>query len=552
MRGGWIGFVGGSILLLLAAGVRGEEESLFLNGDLVRLEAPGVRREAGFLIPLREFGALVGVEVAVPVPGSFELRWSGGRLQTPAAELPSENGVAYASLDWLVGLAGGDVHRLGDDVFVTSEPSTLVDLDVNEDRIVLRFDAFVPVEVLAADGGSFRLRFHHCDPSFPYRAVVLADGPMTRVEARSCMPSGLELLVTLREGGVLRLTRFEATDSYAVTIEVGASPSIESVTAIAPDQELRELTLPLSGGTATVVSATVNAWRSTYRLRPGVSPSTPGALTGLTELAIGGSAKMAIGAGADLGLLVIGGVPLSVTSEEETLLTSDAFGRLSPVSGTGRVVLRVEGADIPIDDVNRPVRYNEAIAFPPGYRGEMSVGATGGFTVLKLRAGQVVSIYQGTFVDQDSTATLIIASGEARARLANVRLGDAARLACYVGTSTSPIENALSIESVLLQDGVRRPSQPGRSDEESRAWSVVATDWHGGLIFLSIRRGTGSAGATADEVIDLLARHDVPLKDAYVLDAGSSSSLLVTDRGLHPLGDSSRVAVALLLCPIAP
>jgi hypothetical protein len=538
--------LGGWMLLLLAASARGEGELLFLNGVAVRLESPAIESEAGLLVPLCEFAPLIGVEVVASDPaGTFELRWAGGRLKADSIELGASNGAAYASLDWLVGLAGGAVHRLGDDTFVTSEPASLDDLDVSEDRLVLRFSAFVPVEILEDDGDCVRLRFRHCEAPFPYRAVVLSQGPMTRVEAQAAMASSFELRVMLREIGALRLTRFEASGAYAVTVEIGETSMIESITAVAQDRELRELSLPLAGGLTSAVTVHVEAWRSTYRVRPSASDG----LAELAQLVQEGSAQIGIGAGTEIGLLVIDGTPLSVPAEASTLLVTDAFGRLSSASGTGRIVLDVDGADVPIDDVNRPIRYGETVAYPPGYRGEISAGTTGGFSVLKIRAGKVVSVYQGTFIDQDPTATLVVASGESRARVAGLSLGDKARLACYIDALPTPLENALTIESVLVRDGVREDSAIGG---EPRAWSVVATDVHGGLIFLSILEGGGSAGATADEVVSLLGRYGVPLKDAYVLAAGSSNSIVVNDRGLHSLGDDGRVAIALLLAPITP
>jgi hypothetical protein len=549
MRGGWTWTLGVLALLLIAAGGRAQEEFLFLNGESVSLDSPAVRSDAGFLVPLREFGVLIGLEVSEGVGGRLDLRWNGGRETVDASGLPNVDGVSYASLDWLVGLAGGVVLRLGAGVYVETDPVALDELDVTEERIVLRFAGFVPIEILPSDESSFRLRFHHCEPPFPHRSVILADGPMTRIDAQSAFPSAVEIYARLREASALRLTRLEAADFYAVTIEADAEPSAKSTTVIAPDRELHEVNLILSGGAASVVYAYVEAWRSSYRLEPGGSSFELGDLAFPLQIASEGSGDIAIGAGRDLGSLVIDGVPFRLPAEETTLLASDAFGRLSSIRGAVRAVLRAEGVDVPIDDVNRPLRYGEAVAYPPGYRGEIKGGTTGGFTVLKIRSGCVVSVYRGSFVDEDPTATLVVASGEARARLAGISLGDDARLVCLVEGAQEPLVDALTIEGVLLSDGL--PADGDVADDGSlRAWSVIAADWHGGLILLSIPRNDRSAGATSEEVLALLGGFDVPVKDAFVLASEGSSTLVVDHNGLHAFGDADRVAVALLLVPI--
>jgi hypothetical protein len=464
--------------------------------------------------------------------------------------LPVINGILYTSLDWIVTLAGGVVRRLGNEAFVESDPARLTELEVTEDRVVLRLDAFVPVELLSSDGSAFRLRLHHAKSSFPHRSFVLADGPMTRVDAQAGPASTLEIRVSLREPGALRLTRFESPDAYAVTIEIGEEPWTEAITVIEDDRRLHELVVPSQAGSSSLTYMHVEGWRSTYRIVPCASAFDLGDPASILTLAQEGGAESAIAASDNLALLVVDGVPLSVPCESSEILTADAFGRLSSIDGVGRIVLRVEGEEIGIDDVNRPIRYGEAIAYPPGYRSVISGGTTGGFTVLKLRSGHVVSVYNGSFVDEDPTTTLVVASGEARSRFDDITVGDDARLACYVGAGAEALANALTVECTLLEGGVIVDSAVLLATEDPRPWSIIATDEHGSLILLSFARNERSAGATAAEVMDVLASFDVPIRDAFVLKAGPSSTIVVRDRGLHALGDVDRVAAALLLVPI--
>jgi len=548
MRGGWIGTLGVVGLLLFAAVSRGAEESIFVDGFPVDLMSPVREGETGLLVALYEFAPLVGIEVAETSTDLVELRWRGGRMQLETRGLPTFGGLVYTSLDWVVSLAGGVARELGESVFIESEPVELRELEVSEAHVVARFGDFVPIEIVSVDGSSFRLRFDHCQLPFSQRSFVLADGPMSRVDAQMSSPSGLEISVSLREIGALRLTRLEANDAFAVTIEVTEEPVSESVILIAADRELHELETETAAGQTSIAYVYVEGWRSAYRVRPAGSATDLGELAPLVQMALASSAEIAVGAGSSVDLLVIDGVPYNLPAEETPLLLCDAFGRLSSSTGVGQAVLKVEGAQIPLDNVNRRLRYGEAIGYPPGYRGEIGSGTTGGFTVLKIRSGCVVSIYQGSFVDPDPTATLVVASGEARSRLSGVSLGDDARLLCKIDGLSEPPDHAITIDSTLLRNGV--PLLDDDDSETSCAWSVIATDWHGGLIALSIPQSEWSAGATRTELLALLQDFDVPVKDAFVLDAGDASAFVVSDRGFQDLGDVDRVAIAVVLVPI--
>jgi hypothetical protein len=551
MRGGWIGIVTVLVLLLIATASCGEEESLFLGGRPVRLEASPVSHEGQILVPLREFGYLVGVEVVDGPKGATRLRWRGGCRDVETAGLPVIDGLPYVSLDWFVALSGGAVRRLGRATYVETEPASMGELDVSEERVVLRFDAFVPVEVLAVEAESLCLRFHNCVSSFAHRSVLLASGAMTRVEVRATTDGGLDLIVTLREIGALRMRRFEAAGFYSVTIEVGAEPYTESVTVISEDVQLHEVETVFPSGPAVLAYARVENWRADHRIRPAYAASGLGDLASLVQMASARSAAAGIAVGERLDLFVVDGVPLSLAESEVDILAIDAFGRLFDVRGAGSVFLSAEGIEIPIDGVNRPLRYGEAVAYPPGYDGQIAEGVPGALTVLKLRSGRVVSAYQGAFVDRDPTATLIVASGDACVRLSPVSLGAAARLTCLVGGRREALENAVTIEGALFRDGIDLSAEWGEDPTVARAWNLVGTDWHGGLILLSIVRDERSVGATVDDVRSFLRGLAPPIRDAYVLDSGGSSALVLYDRGYHEVGGGDRTAVGLLLVPIS-
>jgi len=552
MRGGWVGIFTASALLLIATASRGQEESLFLGGRSLHLEAPAVSRDGQLLVPLREFGYLVGVEVSDGPNGTTQLRWRGGRRDVETAGLPVVDGLDYVSLDWLVAVAGGAVRHLGGATYVETDPASMTELDVSEERVVLRFDAFAPVEVLEVGAASLALRFHHCVWSSAYRSVTLAEGAMTRVEVRATAGNAVDLIVALREIGALRTKRLEAAGFYSVTVEIGEEAHRESITAIDENVRLHELEPALSFGQALLAYIRVEDWRADCRVRPACAASGLGDLALLSEMARARSAAAAVAVGQEPQLLVVDGVPLSLPEGEVEILSIDAFSRFVSVRGIGSVFLSAEGTEVPMDGVARPLRYGEAVAYPPGYDGPIAEGVPGSVTVLKLRSGRVVSAYQGTFVDKDPTATQIVASGDACARLSSICLGAAARLVCFVDGHREALENAVTIERTLFRDGVELPSEEGEDPAIPRAWNLVVTDWHGGLILLSIARDERSAGATDDDVRAFLRTLAPPIRDAYVLESGRSSALVLFDRdGYHELGGGDRTAVGLLLVPIS-
>ena len=544
MRGGWIRGLVVVALLLFAAGVRAEGESLFVGDDPVQLEAALVEGDSGLLVPLREFGFLVGVDVSEATDGSIELRWNAGRRRLQASEVLRIDGLPYVSLSWIVEISGGTARSIGGVTHVETEPATLTEFDVSEDRTVLRFDRFVPIEPLEANAETIRLRVHHCTASFTHRSFVLAEGLMERVLAQSAGRNALDISVTLREAGALHLTRFESSGFFSATIEIAETASSESILAIDERTRLHEITLDTASGESRIETVRIEDWRAHDRVRP--TFSSTGSVP-LSELLREEGGAVAIGVGVELDLLVVDGLPIHLAATEVQVLASDSFGRLFDLEASGSAVLEVGNDVLELDAVNRPLRYDEVIAYTPGYPGEIADGVLGGFAVLKLRGGRVVSIYRGAFVDRDPSATLIVANGEACSRLDGIYLGDDARLECLDATG-EPIESAVTIESVLIRNGI---AIDGASGTLPRGWSVIATDWHGGLTFLTIARNDRSSGLTRDELMSFLRGFSVPIEDAYALNDGTGSTLVLNHRGFLGFGDGDRVAVGLVLVPIA-
>lgn len=538
--GGRIGGIAGLLLLLFVCGTHGLEEHLFLNGRSVGVD---VRRDSecgNGTVPLLEMAPRLGIQVAQKDPLAWELRWSGGRRWLREDEVSNVEETPFVPLDWLVDLAGGTIRRVGGLVYVETRPSLLDSFDGAAEGIILRFDRFVPCEVLEAGAETIRLRLHHAMSDPAYRSLSFDDGPLTRAEVRSAS-GGLDVLLHVREIGELASRTLEVAGSYSVTLSVGAERSQESMTVVG-DVRWVECDRHRSTGLLRFVYVRVEDWRSGHRvtLTPGGTFSSDGSPTATMGIARIPS------------LFVRDGAPTVLPEDPVHVLRIDTFGRLSDEVILPRAHWRVEGVTIPLDGINRPLGEGEVVAFTPGYAGSLAPTVRGPFAVAKLRAGRVVSVYDGELIDHDETATMIVAVGSSRDVIAGVEIGDEARLICLAasGSSTAaearePIHHAVDIVGMLLRDG-RLPDQ-SIFIESQPGWTILAEDVLGGLILLT---ASASSGAEVEEVLALLGELPSPVVDAYVL-CNHPASLRVGPLGNHWIGDESLEPFAILVQPLA-
>ena len=560
MRSGWFGGTICLALLLSVLSCHGVGETLFVNGAAFGSDLPLVEDAGTVLAPLFGFDHAIGIE-AEPFDGGarISLRWDGGRRILSRHDFPVIDGEVYANVERLVGWTGGSIHRIGDTVYVETDLATLTEFDLSDERIVLRFDGFVPDRVIDGSENEWRVRFSHCTSAVGSRSIVMAEGPVQDARLLMTEPGTVDLVVRLRQPSDLDVVRTLAQGFFSVSLgfaeELGREAVVrETVTRLDDGITLHEFEIDLSAGVTRVNAVTVDAWRDAFRLRPAIPSSGIGTESTILRLASEQAAGLAIDAGNSIGVCVVDGVPLSIEPTKRPTLCADLFGRLSVDDVTADVRLWAGGRSIPIDDVNRPIAYGELIAYAPGYLGDIARGVPGTFTVVKLRGGRVVSIYQGGFVFEDATATLIVASGEAKSTLSSLCLGDAARLET-VGTDGRPIQQALTAGPVLSIDGLAQEAIDWDTidPQDPQAWSLLVLDWHGGVTLLSVVRDASSPGATGDELLMLLRALPVPVRDTIVLNRGASSALVVPigDALVELSGDGS-YPIGLCLIPMAP
>ena len=563
MRSGWFGGTIWLALLLSVFSCHGVGETLFVNGASFGSDLALIDEAGTVLAPLYGFDRVIGME-AEPFDGGarISLRWDGRRRILSRHDFPVIDGQVYANVERLVGWMGGSIHRIGDTVYVETDPAILTEFDLSDERIVLRFNGFVPDQVIVGSGSEWRVRFFHCTSGLGARSIVMAEGPVQEARLRATETGAVDLVVQLRNPSDMDVVRTLAEGFFSVSLgsaeevgkETAAGLARETITRLGAGITLHETEIALSAGVTRVNAVTVDSWRDAFRLRPAIPSSGIGTESTILRLASEQAAGLAIDAGESIGVCVLDGVPVSIEPAEQPALCADLFGRLSVEPISADVQLWAGGRVIPIDDVNRPIAYGELMAYAPGYLGDIARGVPGTFTVIKLRAGRVVSIYQGGFVFEDTTATLIVASGEAKARLASLCLGDAARLET-LDSDGRPIQQALAAGPVLSVDGLTQAEIEWGTinPQDSQAWSLLVLDWHGGLTLLSVVRDATSPGATGDEVLELLRTLPVPVRDTVVLNHGAASALVVPigDALVELSGDGS-YPIGLCLIPMTP
>lgn len=541
MRSGWLGGIAaGLIVVVLASCVEG---SVIINGRLVLID-PTPRLEGdSLLVPVTSFAPLVGIE-AVERDGRVALRWSGGRDDLAPERIRWISDVAYTSLDELVGRVGGTFRRAGDETSVDVPEARLIELLASGEDVVVRFDRFAPTFVTESRGVDV-VRFLDCRVEGGAVSVVFGPQDVGRATLVATSGSACELRVSLLEEAALAVRRFEADGVYSVSLTPALAPSDISTTLLGDGLSFSDGEAAVGESVVALAYVRVDNWRDRLDVRPLLPSTGAGTQNSVDEAMASAGAAIALSSrsGADPGLVVIGGVPFSIEVEPSPALGFDVFGSLVAFLPQSRAFAVSSTTRIPLDGVDRPVGYDEIIGYPRGYTGSIARGFPDGFTIVRIRDGVVVSILDESFVIADPSATLLVASGAARARLAGLALGDRVDLVCEVDPERRFVYDALSMERVLVWDGQPQLPAPDGERTEAMSWSVVGTDWQGGFFFLT----ASSDGELTDRgILSLLATMQTTARTAVVLETDGAGALAL-DVGMVHVQWGSRVAVSVCL-----
>jgi hypothetical protein len=541
MRSGWLGGIAvGLIALALASCVEG---SVVVNGQLVLID-PSPRPDGdSLLVPVISFAPRVGIE-AVERDGRVALRWGGGRDDLAPERIRWISGVAYTPLEELVRRVGGTVRRAGDETSIDVPEARLVELLASGEDVVVRFDRFAPTLVTKSRGVDV-VRFLDCRVEAVAASVVFGSEGVGRATLVATSESECELRVSFLEEAALAVRRFEADGVYSVSLTPALAPSDMSTTLLGGGLSFSDGEAAVGESIVALAYVRSDNWRDRLDVRPLLPPTGAGTQSSVDEAMAAAGVVIALSSrsGADPGLVVIDGVPYSIEAEPSLALGFDVFGSLVAFIPQSRVFAVSSSTRIPLDGVNRPVGYDEIIGYPSGYTGSIARGFPDGFYIARLRDGVVVSILDEAFVVADPSATLVVASGAARARLADLALGDRVNLVWEVDPEHRFVYDALSIERVLVWDGQPQLPAPDGEPTEAMSWSVVGTDWQGGLFFLTV----SSTGELTDRgILSLLATMPMTARTAVVLERDGAGALAL-DVGAFHVRWGSRAAVSVSL-----
>lgn len=552
-------------ILAVAVCARGGEISLYADGEPIALAHPLVQRGSEIFVPLRELGLHLGVEAAfVEEENSITIRSANGDHFFPVDHFQVLNGVYYISLRELVSLASAKMHTLGSDIYIESNPSHLHAMDVSGNKVNVRFDAFVPYQMISSDKTNLHLRFYHCTLATAPRQVAVRSGAISSVTLASSGPDSADLIIDLSRESLPKIKRFTTEGFYSVSLTFDHQQSTEMEETISPHITYHEITTDIGDGTVKVKYLYIDEWRDHYRLVPAISENGIGTLSSLQEIARSHAAVAAINGNfydtqtnIPIGLLIINGRVLSSNYERRAALGIDLFGRLTFFNPQVSLYLRTQAGKIQIDDVDRPIKSGQLVMYTHGYSGPLTRGFIDSFRVIKIKDHRVTSAQDAPYVITDPDADLLVACGSAKSRIESLHVGDEVSFGYALDQGDLLITDALSAGPLLYLNGdeVLNPQEESFKVDSYlvnglAARSLLATDWYGGLILLTVIKNSKSVGTDFAGLLELLDKLPVKIKNAIAFDGGHSSSLVFKDGPIYrAMSSGGKVAVGLLLVP---
>ncbi len=537
MRSGWLGGIAAGLIVVLAVG--NAYGSLTVNGRLLSTGS-ALRFDAGVLfVPLLAVAPELGIEITSR-DGRWAARWSGGCGDLATWELRDFEGVAYATLDGLVARVGGVVRRVPGGAEVDVPSARVIEVAHHEGQLVVRFSRFAPA-LLSEMGGLPVVRFTNCGLGVAEAEVMFGPGDIATATLSTADGAACEVRVAFAEEAALSIQGIESENGYAVFFSPADTPAATWTVTLGCGVSFSESELTLDGAPARVEFVSIEAWRGRLDVRPLLPPAGIGTRAGLDEVLAETEATAVLTArsGGEPGLVVIDGVPFSLGQAGDPAVGIDVFDSLVALVPQP-VLWAVSGATrIALEGIDRPIGTDEVIGYPAGYTGSVSRGFADRFCVVRVREGVVVSVLDALFVVADPSATLLVASGAARERIAWLAMGDRIEVTCDIDPSFHFVRNAWSVDGSLLSDGARLSAHR----EPATSWSVLGTDWQGGLFLL---RASGATPLSEADILAVLAGLSTPTRDAVVLERGGTAGLALDLGNYHPRwGSSAPIVLAL-------
>lgn len=531
---------------------------LYLNEEPLSLSHPIIQQGTSLLVPLEEFCPLVGLGISY-VEAGIVLRGPGFRQAFEVSTFPIENETIYVSLDWVLEWVDGEIHQVGGDVYLQTARPRIVDIEASATEVTVRLTSFSShVFSLSQQGLSEVLEvfWPHSELRVDAQLIRVGESDIQAVRMVDSA-AGVELSITLEPGTILATEQLETDVFYALTFRVAEAASVESIIEVNDGIAIHEWE---DAAVARAIDYVyVEAWRDRFRLQPTVPMSGYQSSASLQTILQDSSSVAAISLDCSwepeaAECLIMNGIPYLIPDTPSEVLAIDLFGRWSTFSSLCSVEVKHAGQRIEIDGVNRPLAYGETMVYAAGYSGDIVCGLPGSFVAIKIRENRVVSVYQGLFVSEDSSAILLVASGEAMARLAAIQLGDPIEIVCQFLHADGTYPYAVSAGPQVMGNGeLLSPDNPLEEAALPPSGTVLACDWQGGLYLLAFEGATAGDSEQAWSLRDILYSLPTVLKDAVLLSSCERNSIaFATNDGTFQLGPQDPIRLALSLIPLAP
>jgi len=554
---------GGGILaiLCLAISIAGFAQSglLYLNEEPLSFAQPVLEEGTTLLVPLEEFAPLVGLAVSRDA-GRIIVRGDGFLQALDTSDVFVQEETIYVALDWILSRIESELHWLGGDAYIQTQRPEALEIDASSERVTLRFTGFcahVMDRSLQGRSEMVRLRWPHSLLGFDAQLIRVGEADIQEVRLVSS-DNGIELTVLLEPGTALAFNELETDTSYSLELRVATTPSHRSVVEVGDGVSVQEWSDVDNGRFIDYVY--VESWRDRFRLAPTASAAGFQATDSLEANLKANRAVVAVSLDCpseslSSRCLVMNGLPYAVPDTPSSVLAMDLFGRWTTFSSRCAVGIKHAGQIIEVEGVNRPLDYGEVALYSPGYCGSIAQGIPGSFLALKIREKRIVSVYQGPFVPADASATLVVASGEAKARLSLIRLGDPVDVICQFTHANGTYPHAVSAGPLVIENGLAVLSEDQIGElQQSQGGAALACDWHGGLYFLSFSGGSGSdLDGEPWGLMTVATSLPTTLKDMLLLSSCRRQALAYAgSTGTFQLGPQDPIQLALSLIPVAP
>lgn len=554
--------VGGVLAVLwLATSMIGYSQSglLYLNEEPLSLAHPVIQQGTSLLVPLEEFVPFIGLEVSSS-ERQIILRGAGFRQAFDEALFKGQDGIAYVSLDWILEWVGGEIHWVGGDIYIQTGRPEIVDVDASADQVTVRLTGFSShTMTLSQQGLSEVLRVFWPHSLLGVDAQLIRVGEADIQDVRILGANGgVELSITLEPGTILATEQLETDDFYALTIRVAEIASRKSIIEVGEGIAVHEWEDVAEGHAIDYVY--VESWRDRFRLAPAVAQNGFQSSASLEAILQETSSVAAISLDCPwesvlTECLIMDGIPYLVSDTPSEVLAIDMFGRWTAFSSLCSVSIKHSGRLLSVDGVNRPLAYGEVVVYTSGYSGSIVRGIPGSFIAVKIRDDRVVSVYQGPFVPEDASAILVVASGEAKAKLSLIQLGDPIELTCQFLHADGTYPSAVSAGPQVMGDGAIVLDEDQVNELSALAGgTVLACDWQGGLYLLAFEgKKTDDPEEESWSLIDILYSLPTALKDVVLLSScGRNAIAYASSHGTFQLGFQDPIRLALSLIPLSP